>query len=356
LTFHHEIFHHIDSTRRGENHVWHLTSDDVVFQAAVSGRSRYAAPALAADELAALRGRAEGYTLQDAVSGYAAKNSREDQAETARHLMTSLPDSLVQAIEQPELAGSQRILHVLREYEQAVPHGPSFEWFVDVALGRDPPATVDQMLARLQAYAVGGLTGYDGVADDPRGARRTLEAVARLDAAAIPRQKAAVIVRLATEITHSLVKQRIRPDIKQRQFEIWGQEDAGGVNWTLRNDVKQFGTDAARLKRIAALDKRQADLLARTQLKNLRLIARYYAYIFSYWSVTPGTRQVFESARDKLSGSLPADQVSLAKTLRETELFELAWRITEDGKPRLLPSPSPGEGTSRRAPSENTAT
>ena len=67
------------------------------------------------------------YTLQDAVSDYAAKNSREDQAETARHLMSMLPNSLVQTIDQPELAGSQRILHVLKEYEQAVPNGPGVD-------------------------------------------------------------------------------------------------------------------------------------------------------------------------------------------------------------------------------------
>ncbi len=170
LTFHHEIFHHVDSTHRGTTESWQLSSDDAIFHAALSGLEPHAAPAISADDLAALRGRCSGFTLRGAVSPYAARNSREDQAETSRHLMSTLPDSLVQAIEQPELPGSQRILHVLREYEQSVPDGPGFDWFVDVALQRTPKA-VDTLLARLQAYADGGGVGHRGVAGDPGGAR-----------------------------------------------------------------------------------------------------------------------------------------------------------------------------------------
>jgi hypothetical protein len=339
MTFHHEIFHHVDSTHRGTTESWQLSSDDAVFKAALSGLEPHAAPAIAADDLAALRGRCKGYLLRDAVSPYAARNSREDQAETARHLMLNLPDALVQAIEQPELPGSQRILHVLGEYEQSVLDGPGFDWFVDVALQRTP-AAVDPLLARLKAYAHGGGPGFGGVADDPGGARTTLQAIGRLDAAEIPAQKAAEVVRLASKVTQTLLTERIRPDRQQQRFAVWGPEDAAGVNWTLRKDVKQFGTDAVRLKRIAAFDKRQSDLLARTQMKNLRLITRYYAYLASNWSITPGTRQVFESARDTLSGSLPTAQASLTKSLQATELRELAWRIAEDGQPRLLPRPS----------------
>ena len=110
------------------------------------------------------------------------------------------------------------------------------------------------------------------------------------------------------------------------------------MNWTLRNDINQFGTDAVRLKRIAAFDEQQSDLLARTQMKNLRLIARYYAYIAANWSITPGTQRVFESARHTLAGSLPATEVSLSRSLQETALGELAWRIAEDGQPCLLPN------------------
>ena len=85
----------------------------------------------------------QAFTLIDAVSQYAEKNSREDQAETARHLMTWLPNSLVQAVEQPELAGSQRIIHVIQEFERSVPDGPGFQWFVDVALRRPPRGNSD---------------------------------------------------------------------------------------------------------------------------------------------------------------------------------------------------------------------
>ena len=332
LTFHHEIFHHIDATQQGQTASWQLSSDDVFFRAAVSGRKRYPAPTVAADDLAALRDLGRGNTLRGAVSDYAAKNAREDQAETARHLMSALPDSLLQAIEQPNLAGSQRILHILREYEQSVPNGPDFDWFVDVALQR-APYSADQLLARLQRYA----TGVDGVRDDPSGARKTIGAIARLDVAAISPQQRAELVRLASDVTEALLCQRIQPNANHTRFVIWGQEDANGVNRTLRNDVQQFSTDAARLARVATIDKRQSDLLARTQLKNLRLIARYYFFIAAHWSLTPGTQQVFESARQTISGSLPAVQAALTEALREAELLELGWRITNDGEPRLLP-------------------
>lgn len=330
LTFHHEIFHHVDSTHLGRTESWQLSGDDAEFHAALSGVYAHAVPAIAADDLAALRGCCREFTLQDAVNEYAKKNVREDQAETARYVMSHLPDSLLQAIEQPQLAGSQRILHVLREYERAVPDGPGFDWFVDVALQRTPKAT-DELLTRLRAYADGEM------ADDPEGARQTLQDIGRLDVATISRQDAADFVRLASEVTQGLLRQRIQPDDQQQRFVVYGPEDANGVNWTLRNDVKRFGNDAVRLKRIAALDKQQTDLLARTQMQNLRLVARFYAYIAANWSVTPGTRQVFESACHTLSGSLPAAQASLTKSLQAMELHELAWRVAEDGQTRLSP-------------------
>ena len=53
--------------------------------------------------------------------------------------MTTLPDALLQVTSKPNLPGSQRMLHVLAQYRKAVPNGPSLSWFVDVALGREPP-------------------------------------------------------------------------------------------------------------------------------------------------------------------------------------------------------------------------
>jgi hypothetical protein len=93
--------------------------------------------------LAALRKLSKGQALEKAVSSYAEKSVGEDKAETARYLMTTLPDALVQMATRPELLGSQRMLHVLHKYGQAVPDGPGVEWFVSVALGRNHPVATE---------------------------------------------------------------------------------------------------------------------------------------------------------------------------------------------------------------------
>lgn len=332
LTFHHEVFHHVDSTVDGRTESWQLSSDDAFYRYAISGIRPYAAPPVASDELEALRDRCRGYTLKDAVSDYAAKNSREDQAETARHLMSMLPNSLVQAIEKPELAGSQRILHVLREYERSVPDGPGFDWFVDVALQRARGAakreSVDQLMVRLRRYADGGSSGYKGVASDPRGARAALRAVIRVKPKDITGQQANELVLLATQITGALLRQRIRPDRSQQRFDIWGHEDSGGVNRTLRRDVARFASDAKRLHLIAAIHQGAPDWspepLTQAQLNNLRLIARYYVYIKSYWSMTPGTQEVFESTRRTILDTLADADSASTEELRSIDLLELA--------------------------------
>lgn len=353
LTFHHEIFHHLDATYQGTTAPQHYASDDPHFQAAVSGQERRPAPPIADDDLAALKRLREGYLLRGAVSEYAAKTIGEDQAETARHLMSTLADSLVQAAERPELPGSQRILHVLREYEQAVKNGPGVDWFVNVALGRaDEPADghrrtgdVHSLLAQLRACAEPGQSGYDGVLHRDEEARQVLEALPQIDHAQLPEHQAASILPMAAVVTHNLMCQRIRPVSQQGSFAIWGHEDENGVNWTLRADVEQFAEDAARLKRIASTYETQADVLARTQMKSLRLLAGYYEFIASNWTVSPGTQRVFESARDTIADSLPSGQSSLAKALKETELLELSWRIPRDGEPKLLTAPRPAGRT-----------
>lgn len=138
LTFHHEVFHHVDGTHAGSTtYRPHFASDDERFAAAISGEEPYPAPTLSEEDRAALEALAEGWLLEDAVGDYASKSAGEDQAETARYFMTTLPDALLQVVDQPELPGSQRILHVIHQYEAAVPEdGPGFDWFVDVALGR----------------------------------------------------------------------------------------------------------------------------------------------------------------------------------------------------------------------------
>ncbi|MDV6032578.1 MAG: hypothetical protein F9B45_21330 [Phycisphaera sp. RhM] len=340
LTFHHEIFHHVDATVDGETASWQLSSDDAFYRAAISGSRPYTAPPIAGDDLAELRQRCFGLTLEDAVSQYAAKNPREDQAETARHVMSMLPNALVQIIDQPELAGSQRIMHVLREYERSVPDGPGIDWFVDVALKRADrdrdPATIEQLLTRLKGYADAGVSGYDGVADDPQGARAALQAIVRVAPDSVTTQQASDAVRLAAEITEALLKQRIRPDPSQQRFDIWGREEADGVNHTLRRDIVRFGKDARRLKLIAQIHQQDSDVsnaqLTRAQLKNLRLLARYYSFIQAGWSVTGGTQDLFESTRSMFLESLVHVRETTYDQLRTRQLSELPNLISNDGK------------------------
>jgi hypothetical protein len=135
-TLHHEIFHHVDATLRGETKYTANFVRDERFQAALSGKERYAALRLAEADLTALKKLSKGQVLEDSVSKYAEKSVGEDKAETARYLMTSLPDALVQMTLRADLAGSQRLLHVLHKYGQAISDGPGVEWFVSVALGR----------------------------------------------------------------------------------------------------------------------------------------------------------------------------------------------------------------------------
>ena len=136
-TLHHEIFHHVDATLRGETkHTRNFTRDDR-FQAALSGDEAYLPLRLGEADLAALKKRGKGRLLEKSVSKYAEKSVGEDKAETARYFMTALPDALVQMATRPELAGSQRLLHVLHKYQHATSDGPGVEWFVSVALGKN---------------------------------------------------------------------------------------------------------------------------------------------------------------------------------------------------------------------------
>lgn len=141
-TLHHEIFHHVDATLHGQTRFTVNFVRDERYQAALSGAERYPALRLEEAHLAALRKLSKGQVLENAVSSYAEKSVGEDKAETARYLMTTLPDALVQMATRPDLAGSQRMLHVLHKYRQAIPDGPDAAWFISVALsGTRPVAT-----------------------------------------------------------------------------------------------------------------------------------------------------------------------------------------------------------------------
>lgn len=146
LTFHHEVFHHIDGADG-------FADDDARFAAALAGDAPYPALAIAGADLDALAARA-GAPLADTVSAYTGKSPGEDQAETARWLMANLATGLWQATVRPELPGSQRILHVLATY--AANDGPAAADLVDAALGR-APRTDRTAFGRAADAAIAGL-------------------------------------------------------------------------------------------------------------------------------------------------------------------------------------------------------
>lgn len=334
LTFHHEFFHHVDSTKDGVTEKWLLASDDALFQAAVSGLRPYPALNVSSEDLDALENACIGMILKDSVSAYAAKNPREDQAETARHMMSNLPNAIVQAVQRPGLAGSQRILHILREYEQAAPDGPGVDWFVDAALGRTQLAAsqVEDVLERLGEFAERESSKMEGVRPSPSEARLILRRISRMDVGDLNSDQAAELVRVSSDVTKCLLLHRIQPSDQDRRFVVWGKEDSGGINWTLRRDVTLFVDDASRLKQIAQLDMDQSENVLQTQLSNLRLLARFYAYLGANWTITPGTQKVFELARDRIANSLATENDALSEELQQADLLELAWRITKEGR------------------------
>ncbi|HTU18840.1 MAG TPA: serine protease [Gemmataceae bacterium] len=336
LTLHHEIFHHVDATRDGKPGHDAVFTRDARWQAALSGQEPYPAARIAAADLAALTKLSDGQVLERSVSRYAEKSIGEDKAETARYLMSALPDALVQMATRSQLAGSQRMLHVLHKYQQAAPDGPGIDWFVAVALGRTEKMTAhsgkaEPLLERMRPL----LAGEDRPADldtFASEARSLLEQIAALKDAGLTEVQSRQLVALSAELTHRLLRWRIQPRAEDRTFSIWGQEDDDGINWTLRDDLSRFAVDARRLKEIAALAPDLADRLLRTQLRSLRLIARYQRFIGSHWSLSAGTRQAFERTRAALADSLPDKQSALSRRLRETPLAELSEVIHADGR------------------------
>lgn len=238
LTFHHEVFHHVDGARG-------FRDDDAAFAAAVDGSAPYAGLALGARDLATLAAKA-GDPLADAVSDYTAKSAGEDQAETARWLHAHLATGLWQAAARPELAGSQRILHVLAEYAAA--GGPTGVTLVDVALGRAPAAPA------------------------PTFAERADLAIAALRA-------------------------RVAP---AGAWTVWGQEGPDGGNPTLRADVARFAATAQDLARTRASQDQRAAAAA----KLLALLDGYRGFIAGRWTLSAGTAAVFERTRAAVSAAL----------------------------------------------------
>lgn len=287
LTLHHEVFHHVDGTRHGTtDYGRYFRADDAQFAKAIAGKRRYRAPAIDARDLSRLHKRADGAALRTTVSGYAAKGAGEDQAETARHLMTNLADALIQVVEHPEYEGSQRILHVLKQYARAVPDGPGIDFFVDVALER------------------AGARGQD---------ERDL--------------------RRAIDTQHAHVWRILQPTRNDTVFAIRGGEDKNGINWTLRADIDQIGRGATALARHAAKVSGSDAILGRALMKNLRIVARFHGYIDARWHVTKGTQATFDRARARIIAALPKRAHALAERLSSADYPTLANHINASGEP-----------------------
>jgi S1-C subfamily serine protease len=167
-------------------------SDDARWKRAIALLEPYPAPVIADADLRVLARRAAGVRLEHAVSSYASKHVGEDQAETARWLLTHLPDALLQVATKPHLPGSQRLLHVMAELHDApAAGGPGIEWWVDVAVGRaavrDVAARIDQLAAADAARELKAAAAHADGADDlvARAALRLLKRVPPADVAAL---------------------------------------------------------------------------------------------------------------------------------------------------------------------------
>ncbi|WP_436715240.1 hypothetical protein U8335_21745 [Roseiconus lacunae] len=338
LTLHHEIFHHVDSTVDGETGKWNLGVDDFNYRRAIEGAKPYTAAAIAIDDLKELRGKQSGYPLQTTVSAYAAKNLREDQAETARHFMSMMKSSLVQIADQPELPGSQRILHILREYESAVPDGPGIDWFVNTALQRNQlrrnnsEITIDATLLRLRDFAHQGERGYTGVDGRCDEARMVLRWITQLPRDSLDVDQCDRVFDLAASVTVALTMARLQPDESRSTFLIWGREDSNGVNQTLRRDVRRIASDCERLYAIANyLGRNDFDQSGSRPdgsywsvcLSQLRLLSEYYVFIDRHWSISEPTEQIFSETRNRICDRCPPSQRTLAVKLRATRIDRL---------------------------------
>ena len=330
LTIQHEVFHHIDATAgqaRNADHRWSQV---------LSGKNRYPAPALQPADLKVLKRISNGSALTDAVSDYAQKNEAEDKAETARHLMSNLPNCLVQVVEQPELPGSQRLLHVLDTYRR-VPNenGPSIDWFVQTALNHpasskknseDPRAKEARVLAA-QLKSVGSAPGQI----DQQAARILLDSARKVAASRLESSIVQTLADASALATQRLLMSQLRPRHNDAQFAVLGSEDRDGVNWTLRHNVASYGQDADRLAEIATALANKSDSIIRVQLQNLRLLGRFYLFISKNWQVTDQTRETFEQAGNQFIAAIAKLDPTLASDLRQLEFTKLAEAITAEG-------------------------
>jgi S1-C subfamily serine protease len=348
LTLHHEVFHHVDATLQGQTSSARLRQDERLGQV-VRGENRYPAAAISAEDLALLRARSRGAVLEEAVGSYASKSVAEDKAETARYLMSHLADALVQVATRPELAGSQRMLHVLSRYQQAVPQGPGIDWFVAQALERPLPTTpqakpAPRTVEEESSLLVEARRLLQAGALDRRltEVRTLLDKVEALEPRSVPAEEAAELVRASARLTHRLLRDHLQPRNGERQFALYGSEDANGVNQTLRGNIKAYGEDGARLGRIATRLAGSSEGVTEVVLQNLRLLARYHQYIAQSWTISPGTESVFVGSRGNFVAALPASSAKLLRQATGLEFARLAEQISPEGK-LIVAKPAPVE-------------
>jgi S1-C subfamily serine protease len=316
LTLHHEIFHNVDRACSKEDE--EPFTRDERWQEVIEGTNRYPALKISSSDLVALRKICQEVLLEDAVSDYAKKSIGEDKAETARHFQSHLADSLVQMTLRSELPGSQRLLHVLMKYEKASGGKANVRWFVDTALGRNSDSAADEWLAELrQPLTVDSIPEIRGL-------------LRKISPAQVDPTSPLMVTAIST--SHAILRTELEPRQNDTVFTVRGQEDADGVNWTLRHSLEQYREDAEQLGQWATASAMSDAMLARTTLKNLRLLARFHNFIADRWTITPETERLFDRARDSLVASIPESHHELQTVLKPLSYEELARNIQANGE------------------------
>lgn len=272
LTIHHEIFHAVDAHLRGEKQMRHYESDNLRFAQAIQGDERYPALPLGPTTLSELKKIGRGFVLQDAVSAYTTKSPDEDQAEAARHFMMNIPDSLIQAVERPQLPGSQRILHILDQYRTCVENGPDASWFAAIALGTPQSAAIPSKAPPPPNGTAPDTTLNSSESEDPSEITRSLLAT-------ITNEKRAFIVR-GTAV------------------------DDYQPNLTLQGDIRSFATKAKLLAGIQ--EKTNSRYKAEDDVRELLgLLEAYEGFMTLNYKVSKETRKIFKEARQEILDTLP---------------------------------------------------
>lgn len=275
LTIHHEIFHAVDAHHRGQKGMTHYESDNLAFTRALQGEAQYPRLELSPRTLTELKQVAKGVVLRDAVSDYTTKSPDEDQAETARHFMMNIADSLIQVAERPELPGSQRILHILTQYRDCVEHGPTVAWFAAIALGKTPDAPLSTVPPVTPPPI--GATGPESEKLPPTS--ESPDSILRSLTSAITNEKKAFVVRGSA------------PDPWQ-------------PNPTLQEDIRSFAQVARALIEVERAT--NARYSAHEDISELvGLLDAYEAFVSLNYKVSKSTQDIFARTRDEIITLLP---------------------------------------------------